>query len=151
MQKCQFCAFLKPMFLLFRKACLLYKTSKIVFSRFIFTIYDMGIQRVTRGYRGLQDDTRGYKGFQGVTRGYKGWQGVTRGYRELQRIIETFFHLERSQILFLSLFCKKIQVEEISNFWSKRWSNPFGKIVILRFPYTVDFIVFKGFFFYLEL
>ena len=71
LQKCQFCGFFKPMFFLFRKACLLYKTSKIVFSRSIFTIYDMGIQ--------------------GVTRGYKGWQGVTRGYRGLQRIIETFF------------------------------------------------------------
>ena len=79
------------MFLLFRKACLLYKTWKIVFSRFIFTIYDMGIQGVTRGYRGLQGVTRGYKGLQRVTRGYKGWQGVTRGYRGLQRIIETFF------------------------------------------------------------
>ena len=79
------------MFLLFRKACLLYKTWKIVFSRFIFTIYDMGIHGVTRGYRGLQGVTRGYKGLQRVTRGYKGWQGVTRGYRGLQRIIETFF------------------------------------------------------------
>ena len=57
------------MFLLFRKACLLDKTSKIVFSRFILTIFDMGIQGVTRGYRGLQGVTRGYKG---VTRGYKG-------------------------------------------------------------------------------
>ena len=54
LQKCQFCGFLKPMFFLFRTACLLYKTSKIVFSRFIFTIYDMGIHGVTRGYKGLQ-------------------------------------------------------------------------------------------------
>ena len=69
MQKCQFCAFLKPMFLLFRKACLLYKTSKIAFSGFIFMIYDMGIQGVTRGYRGLQGVTRGYRGLQGVTTG----------------------------------------------------------------------------------
>ena len=69
------------MFFLFRKACLLYKTSKIVFSRFIFTIYDMEIQGVTRGYRGLQ----------GVTGGDKGLQGVTRGYMGLQRIIETLF------------------------------------------------------------
>ena len=91
MQKCQFCGFLKPMFLLFRKACLLYKTSKIVFSRFIFTIYDMGIPGVTRGYMGLPGVTRGYKGLKRVTRGYKGLQGVTRGYRGLQRIIETFF------------------------------------------------------------
>ena len=69
------------MFLLFRKACLLDKTSKIVFSRFILTIYDMGIQGVTRGYRGLQ----------GVTRGYNGLQRLRGGYRILQRIIETFF------------------------------------------------------------
>ena len=66
-KKCQFCGFLKAMFLLFRKACLLYKTSKIVFSRFIFTIYDMGIQGVKRGYRGLQGVTTGDKGRQGVT------------------------------------------------------------------------------------
>ena len=76
MQKCQFSGFLKPMFLLFRKACLVYKTSKLVFSQFIFTIYDMGIQGVTRGYRGLQ----------GLTRGYKGLHGLTRGYKELQRV-----------------------------------------------------------------
>ena len=67
------------MFLLFRKACLLYKTSKIVFSTFNFTIYDMEIQGVTRGYRGLQGVTRVYKGLKRVTRGYRGLQGVTRG------------------------------------------------------------------------
>ena len=49
---------------------------KIVFSRFIFTIYDMGIHGVTRGYLGLQRVTTGYKGLQGVTGGYKGLQGV---------------------------------------------------------------------------
>ena len=65
------------MFLLFRKASLLYKTSKIVFSRSIFTIYDMGIPGVTRGYRGLQGVTRGNKRLQGVTAGDKGLQGVT--------------------------------------------------------------------------
>ncbi|MCO0615538.1 hypothetical protein M8756_19935, partial [Lutimaribacter sp. EGI FJ00015] len=70
----------------FRKACLLYKTSKIVFERFIFTIYDMGIQGVTRGYRGLQGVTGGYKGLQGVTGGYKGLQGVTGGYKGLQGV-----------------------------------------------------------------
>ena len=68
------------MFLLFRKACLLYKTSKIVVSPFIFTIYDMRIQEVTRGYRGLQ----------GVTRGYRGLKGVTGADKGLQWIIETF-------------------------------------------------------------
>ena len=72
MQKCQFCGFLNPMFLLCRKACLLDKTSKIVFSRFIFTIFDMEIEGVTKGYRGLQGVTGGYKGLQGVTKGYKG-------------------------------------------------------------------------------
>ena len=61
------------MFSLFRKACLVYKKSKIVFLRSIFTIYDMGIHGVTRGYRGLQ-------GLRGVTQGYKGLQGVTGGY-----------------------------------------------------------------------
>ena len=101
------------MFLLFRKACLLYRTSKIDFSRFIFTIYDIGIQGVTRGYRGLQGVTRGYRGLQGVTRVDR---GATRGYRGLKRIIETFFLLERSQIVFLGLFFFKRKVKEISNF-----------------------------------
>ena len=70
MQKCQFCGFLKPMFLLFRNACLLDKTSKIVFSRFM-----------TWEYRGLQGVKGGYKGLQGVTGRYKGLQRVTRGDR----------------------------------------------------------------------
>ena len=74
------------MFLLFRKACLLHKTSKIVSSRFIFTIYDMEIKGVTRGCRGLQGVTGGYKGLQGVTRGDKGLQWVTGGYRGLQAV-----------------------------------------------------------------
>ena len=60
------------MFSLLRKACLLYKTSKIVFSPFTFAIYDMEIQGVTRGYKGLMGVTRGYKGLQGVTRGETG-------------------------------------------------------------------------------
>ena len=70
---------MKPMFSLFAKACLLYKTFKIVFLRFIFTIYDMGIQGVTGGYKGLQRVTRGYKGLHELTRGYRGLQGVTGG------------------------------------------------------------------------
>ena len=60
------------MFSLLRKACLLYKTSKIVFSPFIFVIYDMGIRKVTRGYKELQEVTRDYRGLQGVTLGDKG-------------------------------------------------------------------------------
>ena len=74
------------MFSLFRKACLLYKTSKIVFSRFIFTIYDLGIHGVTKDYRRVQGVTGGYKGLQRVTGGDKGLQGVTRGYRGLQGV-----------------------------------------------------------------
>ena len=69
------------MFLLFRKACLLHKTSKIVSSRFIFTIYDMGIHGITTGCRGLQGVTGGYKSLEGVTGGDKGLQGVTGGYK----------------------------------------------------------------------
>ena len=60
------------MFLLFRKACLLYKRSKIVFSRFISTIYEMGMHGVIRGYKGLKGVTGRHRGLQGVTRGYKG-------------------------------------------------------------------------------
>ena len=58
LQKCQFCGFLKAMFFLFRKGCLLYKTSKIVFSRFIFTIYDTGIPGVAKDYRNFFFRTR---------------------------------------------------------------------------------------------
>ena len=67
--------FFTPTFSFLKKACFLYKTSKIVFLRFIFTIYDMGIQGVTRGYTGLQGVTGGYKGLQEVT-------GVTRDYQK---------------------------------------------------------------------
>ena len=86
------------MFLLFRKACLLYKTSKIVFSRFIFTIYDMGIQGVTRGYRGLQGVTGGYKGLQRVTGGDKGLEGVTKDDKGLQGVTRDYrnFFLTRT-------------------------------------------------------
>ena len=69
------------MFSLFMKACLLYKTFKIVFLRFTFTIYDMGIQGVTEGYKRLQGVTRGYKGLHGVSRVDRGLQGVTVGYK----------------------------------------------------------------------
>ena len=72
LQNFQFCGFFKSMFLLFKKACFLYKTSKIVFSRFIFTIYNTGIQGLTRGYRRLKGVTRGYRGLQEVTRGDRG-------------------------------------------------------------------------------
>ena len=70
LQKCQFCGLLNPLFLLFRKACLPDKTSKIVVSR-----------SMTRKYRGLPGVTGGYRGLQGVTGGYKGLQSVTSGYK----------------------------------------------------------------------
>ena len=77
---------------------MLYKTSKIVFSRFILTVYDIGIQGVTRDYRGLQGVTRGYKGLQGVTRGYKRLQGVTGGDKGLQGVTKDYrnFFLTRT-------------------------------------------------------
>ena len=83
LQKCQFCGFLKPMFFLFRKDCLLYKRSKIVFSRPMTWEYT-GLQGVTVGYKGLQGVTGGYKGLQGVTSGYKGLRGVKKGYKARQ-------------------------------------------------------------------
>ena len=46
----------------------------MVFSRFIFAIYDMGIH-------GLQGVTGGYKELHGVTRVDRGLKGVTGGYK----------------------------------------------------------------------
>ena len=60
-----------------------------------------------------------------MTGGDKGLQGITKDYKNF------LFELERSQILFLGLFCIKIKVEEISNFCSKPWTNPFAKMPIL--------------------
>ena len=74
---------------------------------------------MTWEYKGLQEVTevtRGYSGLQGVRGGYGGLKGLTGADKGLQRIIETFSLLERSQILFLCLFCLKIKVKEISSF-----------------------------------
>ena len=76
--------------MLLRKACLLYETSKIVFSRFIFTMYDIGIQGVTGGYNGLHGVTIGYRGLQELTGGYKGLKGVTRGDKALQGVAKDY-------------------------------------------------------------
>ena len=57
---------------------------------------------------------------------------MTKYDRGLQRIIQTFF-LARTLPEFVGPFGIKIKVEEISNFLSKRWTNPFGKILILLF------------------
>ena len=97
------------MFFLFTKACLLYKTSKIEFSRFIFTIYDKGLKGVREGYKGLLGVTRGYKGLQGVTEGDKALQGVTKDYRN-------FFRTATFPDTFSLSILIKIKVEEISNF-----------------------------------
>ena len=86
---------------------LLYKTSKIDLSQFIYTIYDMGIQEATRGYRGLQGVIRGYRGLQGVTGGYKGLQGVTGGDKALQGVTKDYrnFFLTKT---FPDTFCWSI-------------------------------------------
>ena len=68
-----------------------------------------GLQGVTGDYRGLQGVTGGYRGLQGVTGGHKGLKGVTKDYRNFS-LTRTF------PDTFLSLFCIKIKVEEISNF-----------------------------------
>ena len=80
----------------------------------------MRIQGATRGYRGLQGVTRGYKGLQGVTGGSKGSRG-------LKGLYKLFFSLERSQIVFLGLFCIKIEVEEISSFDQNDGLTPLEK------------------------
>ena len=59
----------------------------------------MGIQGVTRGYRGLQGVTRGYRGLQGVTGAYKGLQEVTRGYRRLQGVTAGYKGLQKKCFL----------------------------------------------------
>ena len=67
------------MFLFSERLVCYIKRRKSFFSRFIFTIYDMGLKGVTKGYRVLQGVTRGYRGLPGVESRYKGLQGVTRG------------------------------------------------------------------------
>ena len=99
LEKCKFGVFFKLMFSYSRKACFLYKTSKIVFSRFIFTIFYMGIQGVGRRY----------KGFKGVKLGDNGLQGVTRAYRVLRKNI--FLTRTSPDTFFFGVFCIKIKVE----------------------------------------
>ena len=57
------------MFLFSERLVCYIKRRKSFFSRFIFTIYDMGLKGVTKGYRGLEGVTRGYKKLQGVKKG----------------------------------------------------------------------------------
>ena len=69
----------------------------MVFLRFILTIYDMGIQGVTRNYRWLQGVTRGDKRLQWVTGGYKGLQGVTGALRGVESFI-------RPSVILINIF-----------------------------------------------
>ena len=132
LQKCQFCGFLKPMFLLFSKGCLLYKTSKNVFSRFIFTIYDMGIPGVTKGYKGLQGVTSGYKGLEGVTRGDRGLQGVTRGYSGLQRVTRGYRGLQGVTGSHKAL--QRIRKDYRNFFLTRRFPDTFSWYILHKNP-----------------
>ena len=69
----------------------------------------MGIEGVTRGYRGLQGVTKGYKLLQGVTWGDKGLHGVTKDYG-------IFFLTRTFPDTFSCSILHKTQVEKISNF-----------------------------------
>ena len=116
MEKCKFGVFFKLMFSYSRKACFLHKTSKIVFSRFIFTIFYIRIQGIRRGYKGFKGGkwgdngvAGGYKGLQEVTGGYQGSQGVTRVYSVLQR--NGFLTRTSPDTLKLGVFCIKIKIE----------------------------------------
>ena len=119
-----------------------------------------GLQAVTRTYKGLHGVTRGYRGLQGVTRGYKGLQGITGGYKGLQGVTGGDKGLQEVTIDFTNFFVTRTFPDTFSwsivhknqswrnlKFWPKRWTNPYGKILILHFSYTVVFVVFKGFFF----
>ena len=53
------------------------------------------------------------------------------------------FKRERHQILFLGLLCITRNVQKISNFSPKPWTNPFGKMLILWFFDTDVFVVQK--------
>ena len=114
---------------------ILYNRLKIVFSRFIVTIYYMEIQ-------GLQGVTGDYKGWQGVTRNYRRLQGVTAGYKGLQK--NCFLTRTSPDTFSWSMLHKHKSLRNLNFRW-KRWTNPFGKIQILRFSSTDVPIVFKGF------
>ena len=109
-----------------------------------------GLQGVKGGYKGLKGVTGGYKGLRAVTKCYKGLQGVTKGDKALQGFTKDYrnFFLTRT---FPDTFSWSILHENQSwrnlKFLTKQWTNPFAKILILRFSYTLVFIVFKGIFF----
>ena len=55
---------------------------------------------------------------------------------------KTCFLRERHEILFFGVFCVNRQLDNISNLWPKPWTNPFGKMQILRIFKTDVFGVF---------
>ena len=123
LQKCQFCGFLtRIIFCSDRLVCYI-KRRKSFF-------HDLFSRSMTLAYRGLQGVSGGYKGLKGVTGGYKGLQGVTGVYKG--DYINFFLGRTFPNTFSWSIF-HKIKVKEIWNFWPKPWTNPFGKILVLRF------------------
>ena len=61
-------------------------------------------------------------------------------YRE-ERLV---FFLQSHQTIFVGQICLKRKSKPIWNFWPKPWTNPFGKIQILRLFYIDVFTVKKG-------
>ena len=55
---------------------------------------------------------------------------------------KTCFLRERDEILFFGVSCVNRQLDNISNLWPKPWTNPFGKMQILRIFKTDVFGVF---------
>ena len=62
---------------------------------------------------------------------------VNRCSRSLERLISC---AERQQTLFLDLFLINTKDEKKTFFLPKSWSNPFGKILILRFSKIHAFV-----------
>ena len=81
----------------------------------------MGIQGVTRNYRGLQGVTRGYRGLQGVTGGDKELQEVTKNNRN--------FFLTRTfpNTFSWSILHKKSKVKKSQIFDQNDGLTPFEK------------------------
>ena len=137
------------MFSLFKKACLLYKTSKIIFHHLLSRSMKWedrglkGVLGVRRGYKELQGVKRGNKKLQGVTRGDKEWQGVTKDYKNFF-LTRTFPDTFSWSILHKNSKLKKSQIFDQNH---GPFGNPLEKFEFSVFHKHVLFIVFKGFFF----
>ena len=51
------------------------------------------------------------------------------------RLERLLFNLKRNQTPFLALFRQKRKEKKMTNFWPKPWTNPFGKMQIVRLSY----------------